>query len=1077
MKFLPPQWSHDEGAKQRFLREAQAASATNHRNICVIHDIEQTDDGQLFIVMAHYEGQTLKQKLEGGALPVADAIEIAAEVAEGLAKAHAQGVVHRDIKPGNLMVTEDGVKILDFGLAKFADALQLTQPGSTLGTVAYMAPEQARGEEADERSDVWALGVVLYEMLTGEVPFKGSYAEAIFYAIKNEAPAPLAGSGKDIPEPLERIVSRALTKDPAARYQTARELARDLRFLQGRSLPLDLRTEPIDVRGAVAASPQKKRGARVWVGTVAVLAAAGLGAYFWLSRPLVRTPIVVVPIANHTGEPEFDAYRLALTRSLIAEFDDSPNLRVMSYPRTLEILRGNVAGDGDLSGVDAIQRLVSESGAGVFIVPSLEYRNGEWLAHAELRNASTRTSIGGVDTEAVTSSLPKETVQRLVVSLGSRIQAHFSVRWPHRPGLRQPEGRFRTLEAASAFEQGVNAYEQLEYSAARAAFRRATLADPQRPIGHAWLSRASLLIGDTREAEAAARAAVQLVNADTSPADSLFAQATLAEAQADMAGAERRYRQMAELHRDMPDEEIELAAFLKRQSRNEQAVEAYHEALARDSRVVRPHVDLCQLYSALGDYPLSEQHAQTAIKAFRLLGNRGGEGQAMLCQGDQLLQQAVRLKEARQDIEGARDIFASLDYPYALSRVYQYLGFLAAQELDYPTALRAFQEALTRSRQIGNRQIEGLVLMNLGVTSFRMGAAAAAAAYYDQSRDVYQSIGDERRAAEQEVNAAALRVPYANDASVVRGLENARATFRRLGHVDFEVFAMQVMTESELASGRLSDALRLVREAISIATERQLKDRLSILKVRMATIGMLQGDYEHSRQVLEEVGTSAESTSESQIALGRAYVTLGDFGNAKKYLQKALADVQRRGEHDLVHAAQESLGDLAYESGDVDSAKARFAEASADVGLPMPEPAAIHAACRLASLDGEPRARAAHERVLAANADRAAKAGQRLVEARCRLELAAVEVRQGRDADALQTLDQLSKDQQVNLGVETDALAHYWRGRALLASGDQTGAAVQRSQALAVVTRLRDALPEPSRQRFSDRTSIRPLFD
>src|SRR6266576_4831072 len=122
LKFLPPQWSHDEGAKQRFLREAQAASATNHRNICIIHDIEQTDDGQLFIVMAHYDGPTLKQKLEARALPVADAIEIAAEVAEGLTKAHAQGVVHRDIKPGNLILTDDGVKILDFGLAKFADA-------------------------------------------------------------------------------------------------------------------------------------------------------------------------------------------------------------------------------------------------------------------------------------------------------------------------------------------------------------------------------------------------------------------------------------------------------------------------------------------------------------------------------------------------------------------------------------------------------------------------------------------------------------------------------------------------------------------------------------------------------------------------------------------------------------------------------------------------------------------------------------------------------------------------------------------------------------------------------------------
>jgi len=180
LKFLPPQWSHDDGAKQRFLREAQAASATNHRNICIIHDIAQTDDGQLFIVMAYYEGQTLKQKLEAGPLPVPEALEIAAEIAEGLAKAHAQGVVHRDVKPGNLMITDDGVKVLDFGLAKFADSLQLTMAGSTIGTVAYMSPEQARGEEADARSDVWALGIVLFEMLSGRVPFTGAYPEVIF---------------------------------------------------------------------------------------------------------------------------------------------------------------------------------------------------------------------------------------------------------------------------------------------------------------------------------------------------------------------------------------------------------------------------------------------------------------------------------------------------------------------------------------------------------------------------------------------------------------------------------------------------------------------------------------------------------------------------------------------------------------------------------------------------------------------------------------------------------------------------------------------------------------------------------
>src|SRR5688572_4618858 len=228
LKFLPPEWSHDDTAKQRIVREAQAASATDHPNICTIHDIASTPDGRLFIVMAYYQGQTLKQRLASARLPIEQASDIARPVATGLAHARAQGIVHRDIKPGNLILGEHAVKIVDFGLAKVADSLQLTTAGAVLGTVAYMSPEQVRGDDVDARTDVWATGVVLYEMLAGQQPFRGGYAEAIGHAIKNDVPRPLRELRLDVPEEIEQIVFRALHKDPAVRFSSGRELAQAL---------------------------------------------------------------------------------------------------------------------------------------------------------------------------------------------------------------------------------------------------------------------------------------------------------------------------------------------------------------------------------------------------------------------------------------------------------------------------------------------------------------------------------------------------------------------------------------------------------------------------------------------------------------------------------------------------------------------------------------------------------------------------------------------------------------------------------------------------------------------------------
>ena len=237
LKFLPKDLTRDGEAKQRFIQEAQAAAALDHPNICTVYEIDEVKPapaeagkGQTFISMAYIEGQSLNQMLKAGPLEIDEALAVAEQVARGLQKAHQKGIVHRDIKPANIMLTEeDQVKVMDFGLAKLSWGVDLTKTATILGTVAYMSPEQARGEQVDHRTDIWSFGAMLYEMLTGERPFKTTHDQAVLYSILNEDPIPVTKIRKDIPKELERIVQKSLEKDPEKRFADMTALLADLR--------------------------------------------------------------------------------------------------------------------------------------------------------------------------------------------------------------------------------------------------------------------------------------------------------------------------------------------------------------------------------------------------------------------------------------------------------------------------------------------------------------------------------------------------------------------------------------------------------------------------------------------------------------------------------------------------------------------------------------------------------------------------------------------------------------------------------------------------------------------------------
>ena len=300
LKFLPPELTRDPVAKARFLQEARAASALDHPNICTIHEVGETDDGQLFLVMTCYDGETLKRKIERGPLPIDEAVDIAKQIAQGLTKAHRLGIVHRDIKPANIMLTSDGiVKILDFGLAKLAGAAGLTRAGFCLGTPAYMSPEQARGE-VDHRTDLWSLGVVLYEMVTGAAPFSGDSDQAIIYSLLTDEPRRPSLLRSEVPPDLERVLQGMLAKDVADRYPTVDSALADLRILSGSTTSAMF---PSSQSLPAFRSPRR----RAWaLGAAGVLLAAAVVAGWWFFlRPEPPPQLSFLSLTDQEGREMF----------------------------------------------------------------------------------------------------------------------------------------------------------------------------------------------------------------------------------------------------------------------------------------------------------------------------------------------------------------------------------------------------------------------------------------------------------------------------------------------------------------------------------------------------------------------------------------------------------------------------------------------------------------------------------------------------------------------------------------------------------------------------------------------------
>ena len=947
MKFLPGELASDRVAFERLQREARSASALDHPNICSIYELGE-HNGQPFIAMQLLEGQTLREWIENAAekdvkLRIRRTVDFAIEIANGLEAAHQKTIIHRDIKPANIFITTRGdAKILDFGLAKMVEdasppvtsspanaeaataefpASHLTRTGTTVGTAYYMSPEQVRGDKLDERTDLFSLGLVLYEMVTGQRAFAGETGAAVHDAILHRAPSSVRQLNPQVPAELERIIAKAMEKDRIHRYASAREIENDLEKLREQLRP---------------ATSWLSRSMAIAAGVTLVVLIAGLGVLMERSRDRApaavassvkaRRSVAVLGFRNLSGKAGEEWISTALAEMVSTELAAGQQMRIIPGENVAHMKLDLALSGAGGYGADTLAKIRQALGTDVIVQGSYLVSPGSSLRiDLQLQEATGGDTIG-----AVSENGSEAQIADLVSRAGASLREQLGIATVPAADLEKVRAALPAdPQAVRLYSEGLAKLHVFDALAARDLLLRAIAVEPDHALSHSLLAESLYALGYDAQAQVEAKKAFDLSH--SLPRDNqLLVEGRYHELSNDYPNAIEAYRTLWKFFPDDLDYGLKVAAAQIKGSLSKDAVVtiAQLRALPEPSRN-DPRIDLMEAYESdtLGDFKRTQQVASTAAEKARLQGSRLLVAQAKEREGwawDRLSDS----DKAAAAFSESHDL-AVAGGSLRLAVVAQTgLGTVLYDKGDLEGARKSYEDALRLARQIGAQRNISVAASNIGNILYDQGKLAEARRYYQEGLDIDRLIDDKRGLASDFGSLANVLEAMGDLPAATRMQEQALQAFRDVGDKRGEASTLNNLGNVLTERGELTAAKKSFEGAMAVQQQIGYRRGRGFSLSGLAWVLLYQDRLPEARTaILEAIALRKELKDESgsarsQVQLAQIALEQGNASEAEALVRGALEEFDRQKQVDKGCLSNAILGRALLAEGRLKEAQA-----------------------------------------------------------------------------------------------------------------------------------------------------------